>query len=285
MIPETGQEGVGNGLTCGQCGLVAGQVCHPEGVHDAGDDHGAVDAGKPEDLAQQHRQQDGRQAVGSRHQRFEHGHDRLGQDHACGFLQQHVEGVQGQDNRQDRDQHLEGARHPHRHLLGQTDGDVVALEPGIDLSRIDGANKSGKDALTGEILGGDGAVFVLRCHQHERHQRQQARGDGVQGVLLGQAGCDAHRDEDRHQPHAHVEGQHEFGTIGVGKIEPGSGKAPGGFAGDGWEDEDQHEAADDHERQRGNKTVTDGQNIALLAQFSCQWADPLFDQLDQHPIE
>ncbi|WP_279498491.1 hypothetical protein [Aeromonas veronii] len=53
----------------------------------------------------------------------------------------------------------------------------------------------------------------------------------------------------------------------------------------GGEDEDQHKAADDHERQRGNEAVTDGQNIALLAQFSCQWADLLFDQLDQHPIE
>ncbi|MNI89722.1 hypothetical protein D3C73_1471610 [compost metagenome] len=93
--------------------------------------------------------------------------------------------MQGQDDRQYRYQHLERARNPHRYLLGQTDGDVVALEPGIHFSRIDGADEGCEDALPGEILGGDSTVFILRRHKHERHQRQQTRGDGIQGILFG----------------------------------------------------------------------------------------------------
>ncbi|MNF66081.1 hypothetical protein D3C84_478640 [compost metagenome] len=220
---------MGQRLTCRHGGLVVGQVGHPERVHDAGDDQGTVDPGEPEDLAHQHRQQHGRQGVGGGHQRLDQGHDGFRQDHAGAVFQQQVEGMQGQDDHQHRDQHLEGAGDTGRHLGRQLDGDVVALEEGIDLGRIDGGDQGREDPLAGEVLHGDGAILDRRGHQHEGHQAEQTRGDRIQPVLAGQAGAYSHRDEQGHQPHAQLERQQQLRLVGRREVEPGAGEAPLGL--------------------------------------------------------
>ncbi|CAJ1825656.1 hypothetical protein LMCDFJHI_02019 [Aeromonas salmonicida] len=137
--------------------------------------------------------------------------------------------MQGQDDHQYGDQHLERAGNTGWYLGGQLDGDVVAFEEGVHLSRIDGGDQGREDPLTGEVLHGDGAILDGGGYQHEGHQAEQACGDRVEPVLTGQTGTYSHRDEQGHQTHAQLEWEQQLGLVGGRKVEPGAGKSPLGL--------------------------------------------------------
>ncbi|MNI93565.1 hypothetical protein D3C73_1515400 [compost metagenome] len=63
----------------GQRILIDAQIGQPECLQHAGDDHRTVNTGEPQQMADQHRQQDRRQRIRSGNQRLEQRHDRLWQ--------------------------------------------------------------------------------------------------------------------------------------------------------------------------------------------------------------
>ncbi len=236
-----------------------------------------MNAGKPEDLAQQHREQDGRQRIRRRNQRLQQVHDRLGQDHAGLRLDKQVQRVQRADNHHYRDQDLKRARHTGGDLFRQADSDVVLLQPRIDAGGVDRGDQRGKDPLAREVLGGDFAVGIGCSHQQEGHKRQQPGHHRIEIKLPTKAGTDPDRDKKGHDAHAQVKRQHQLFAIGLGEVEPAAREAVGGVGGEGREDKHQHEGADDHKRQRGGKAIADGDDILLLPQTSRQRRDGLLD--------
>ena len=127
-----------------QCRLVCREVRHPERVHDAGDNQRAVDTGEPEDLAQQHGEQNSGQGVGGRDQRLQQVHDRLRDNHPGLRFDEQIQRVQGTDHHHHRDQDLKRTRHAGRYFFRQADGDVVLLQPRINAGGVDGGDQRGK---------------------------------------------------------------------------------------------------------------------------------------------
>ncbi|MNT74486.1 hypothetical protein D3C72_2133090 [compost metagenome] len=106
-------------LVGGQRVLVNPQVGEPEGLQHAGNDHRAVDTRKPQQMADQHRQQDRRQRIRSGDQRLEQRHDRLRQQQVELVLHQQAQRIQGDHHRQDRDQQIKRLFDLGRHLFRQ----------------------------------------------------------------------------------------------------------------------------------------------------------------------
>ncbi|MNS66754.1 hypothetical protein D3C72_999810 [compost metagenome] len=277
MIPEALQIDVRKRCARRQCRLVCRQVRHPERVHDTGDNQRAVDACEPEDLAQQHGEQNRRQGVRGGHQRLQQMHNRLRDNHPGLRFDEQVQRVQRADHHHHRNQDLKGARHAGRDFFRQANGDFVLLQPRVNAGRVDGGNQRGENPLTGQILRGDFAVGIGGRHQQKRHKRQQAGHHRIEIKLAAQARTDTHRDKEGHHAHAEVKRQHQLFTVSLGEIQPAAGKTVGGIRRERRENEHQHEGADYHKRQRCSKTVTDRNHVLLLSELRRQRGNGLLN--------
>ena len=159
-------------LAGGQRGLVRTQVGQPEHLQHPGDDGGAVDPGEPQQMANQHGQQDRRQGIRCGNQRFKDRHNGLRDQHAELRLNEQAQRIKRQHHYQHRDEQIKRVFDHRRNLVWQANTDVMRLEETHHLNAVDRHQNRSKNARPTQAVDWQRA-FGFRCRdQQKRHQRQ-----------------------------------------------------------------------------------------------------------------
>ncbi|MNG93185.1 hypothetical protein D3C79_521420 [compost metagenome] len=124
-----------------------------------------MNAGKPQQMADQYRQQDRRQRVGGGNQRLEQRHDRLRQQQAKLVLHQQAERIQRDHHRQDRDQQIERLLDFGRHLLRQRNADIAHFKETDQLGGVDRHQNGGEDPHAAQRSGRQHLLGLWRGDQ------------------------------------------------------------------------------------------------------------------------
>ncbi|SAH48086.1 Uncharacterised protein [Enterobacter hormaechei] len=231
--PEGFHKDVWQRLARRQRGLVRPQVCQPEHLQHPGDNRRAVDPGKPQQVANQHRQQDRRQRVSRRDQRFEYRHDGLWDQHTELRLDQQTQRIERQHHHQHRDQQVKRVFDHRRYLVWQADADIVCFQETHHLNAIDRHQNRGENTGPSQAIDRQSAFGFRGGDQQERHQRQHRAHERIQlmgfNVMFAEVVGDSRTDIKGHHPHRHIKRRQNLTFKLLRHIQPGASKTPGGI--------------------------------------------------------
>ena len=229
-------------LTGGQRGLVSAQVRQPEHLQHPGDDGGAVDPGEPEQMTNQHGQQDRRQGICRGNQRFKDRHNGLRDQHTKLRLNHQAQRIKGHHHHQHRDQQIKRVFDHRRDLVRQTNADVMRFEETHHLNAVDRHQNRGKNARSPQTVDRERAFGFWCRDQQKRHQRQHGAHKGVQlmrfdvvfAKVIGNGGTDING----HDAHRHIKRRQDLAFKLLRHIQPGAGETPGGIRRKRWVSKD-----------------------------------------------
>ena len=217
----------------GQRLLVHTEVSQPEHLQHPGHDRRTVDPGKPQQVADQHRQQNCRQRVGCRNQRLENGHNGLRDQHVKMVLDKQAQRIERQHDHQHRDQQIKRVFDHRRNLVRQADPNVVRFQETHHLHAVDRHQDGGKDPGPPEAIHRQRAIGLRRGNQQKGHDRQHCAHKGIELigflVMLTEVIGDCRANVDRHDPHRHIKGGQNTPLKLFRQIQPGAGKTPSGI--------------------------------------------------------
>ncbi|CCJ91227.1 hypothetical protein BN132_3155 [Cronobacter turicensis 564] len=212
--------------------LVNPEVGQPEHLQHAGDNRRAVNTRKPQQMPNQHRQQNSGQRIGRRDQRLEDSHDRLRDQQVELRLDKQAQRIERQYHHQHRDQQIERIFNHWRHLIRQAYADVMRLQKTHHLHTVNRYQNRGENPRAAEAVYWQRPFGFRRGHQHKRHQRQHRAHERVQlmrlHVVFAEVIGDSGADIDRHDPHRHIKRREDLPFKLFRQIQPRAGKAQRG---------------------------------------------------------
>ena len=160
---------------------------------------------------------------------------------------------------------------------GHLDDPAAVLDPGVDRGGTEGAEDADEDALGADPAQrntGERDVNSLAADLdgtghgvgHDEEPSHEGRGGAEQRVAVDLAGIavgDAERREDGHQREGRVRGLGQVG--GQRAVGDGDARDPVGEAGERQVGDNQEDRAGDQQRRRDQETVTDRDEVLVVA--------------------